>query len=260
MSEYKINRVFSPNKSSRQGWIPDMISSHITEGNYGGAITWLCNPKSQASSHFVVSKKGEITQLVDIREMAWINGTSVDPRLQNFYGNSTLKSVRDRKTNANLYTIGIEHEGFSSDGQGRLTDAQFKATVWLHKHIISEVKKIYGTDIKIDREHIVGHYQIDPRRKPNCPGANFQWDALINELKQSQLKEKVVEIMSKYFKDVTQKWQSEHIDSLHEKGIVNGRSNGLFDPNAPITRAETCVVVNKALQYTIDTIMKELKK
>lgn len=181
--EYKIIQKSSPNKRSRNNWKPDMIVSHITEGNYAGAVSWLCNPQSQASSHFVVSKRGEITQLVPITESAWVNGTSTDISKNNHYSKSSLKLVRDRKTNANYYTIGIEHEGFSSQGGGKLTPEQFKATVWLHKHIIAEVKRIYGIDIPIDREHIVGHYQVDPIRKPNCPGKNFQWDDLIKELK-----------------------------------------------------------------------------
>lgn len=180
---YKIRQKKSPNKMSRQGRKPDMIVSHIMEGYYETGIGWLCNPQSQASSHFVVSKKGEITQLVNIRESAWVNGTSTDSKKNNHYSKSSLKLVRDRKTNANYYTIGIEHEGFSNQGQGKLTPEQFKATVWLHKYIITEVKKIYGVDIPVDREHIVGHYQIDPIRKPNCPGKAFQWDDLIKELK-----------------------------------------------------------------------------
>lgn len=182
--EFKIIQKQSPNKMSRQGWKPDMIVSHITEGSYAGAVSWLCNPKSQASAHFVVSKKGEITQLVDIREAAWINGTSTDSKKSNYYGNSSLKLVKDRKTNANYYTIGIEHEGFSKDGQGKLTKEQLGATIWLHNYIIDEVKKNYGIDIPLDRDHIVGHYQISPRSKPNCPGSDFQWDELINKLRE----------------------------------------------------------------------------
>lgn len=181
--EFKIVQKSSPNKMSRRGWKPDVIASHITEGSYVGAVSWLRNPKSGASAHFVVSKKGEITQLVDIRESAWINGTSDDKRKNNHHSKSSLQLVRNRNVNANYYTIGIEHEGFYNQGGGKLTDIQLKATIWLHRHIIKEVKSIYGVDIKIDREHIVGHYQIDPIRKPNCPGRNFQWDELIQALK-----------------------------------------------------------------------------
>ena len=35
--------------------------------------------------------------------------------------------------------------------------------------------------------------------------------------------------------------------ALAEKGIISGDENGLFRPNAPITRAEAAVMVAKAL-------------
>lgn len=213
--EFKIIQKTSPNKMSRNRWKPDMIVSHITEGNFDGAVTWLSNPASGASSHFVVAKDGRITQLVDIKEAAWINGTSVDidKDTKRHYSKSTLAQVRARKTNANYYTIGIEHEGFSKDGQGRLTDIQLEATIWLHKHIIKEVKRLYGIDINLDRDHVVGHYQINPITKPNCPGQYFQWDKLL-----AALREDVVDME-------LQEWQREMgenaLTNLVSKGVVN---------------------------------------
>jgi N-acetyl-anhydromuramyl-L-alanine amidase AmpD len=215
MAEFKIDKGSTPNKMSRQGWIPDLVVSHITEGNYAGAVSWLSSSKSRASSHFVVAQDGKITQLVDISEAAWINGTDTDPTKANFYGNSLLKSVRDRKTNANFYSVGIEHEGIHAKTKGKLTDRQLEATVWLHKHIIAEIKRIYGTDIILDREHIVGHYQVDPKRKPFCPGELFQFDEIIDALK----KEEEVEAMK-----LEHDWQWDMlyktVESLEKKGIL----------------------------------------
>ena len=51
-----ISKQNSPNKyNGRNGWKPDMIVCHITEGSYSGAVSWLCNPASEASAHFVIS-------------------------------------------------------------------------------------------------------------------------------------------------------------------------------------------------------------
>lgn len=178
-----ITQKTSPNKfNGRTNMKPDMIVCHITEGSYAGAVSWLCNPDSKASSHFVVSKKGEITQLVPIKDSAWCNGTDTEG------GNvdcihSPLKAVRDRKTNANYYTVSIEHEGIYAQTKGALTVEQQAATTWLIEYIRNEVKRIYGTEIPLDREHIVGHYQITPITKPHCPGEKFPFDAIINELK-----------------------------------------------------------------------------
>lgn len=246
--EFKIIKKNSPNKMSRKGWKPDIIVSHITEGSYAGAVSWLCNPKSGASAHFVVSKKGEITQLVDIREAAWCNGTSTDPKKNNHYSKSSLKIVRDRKTNANYYTISIEHEGFYKDGYGALTPEQLEATIWLHRYIIDEVKKIYGIEIPIDREHIVGHYQIDPIRKPNCPGKAFQWDKLIEGLKEG-----VIDM-------VLEQWQKE----MGEKAIENlsqRKIKGELIVNSPEQWKKTLgePVPQWLFWSIIDRITKEVK-
>lgn len=173
----------SPNQNNgRNGWKPDMIVCHITEGNYDGAVSWLCNKASQASSHFVVSRKGEVTQLVNIKDMAWVNGTSTNVSDNRYYGKSSLKSVRDRKTNANYYTVGIETEGYSSKTNGALTDIQKQTVINLIKHIQIEVKRTYNIDIPADRQHIVGHYEITPITKPNCPGKQFPFDEIIKQL------------------------------------------------------------------------------
>lgn len=246
--EFKIIKKNSPNKMSRKGWKPDIIVSHITEGSYAGAVSWLCNPKSGASAHFVVSKKGEITQLVDIREAAWANGTSTDPNKNNYYGKSSLKLVRDRKTNANYYTISIEHEGFYKNGYGALTPKQLEASIWLHKHIIEEVKKIYGIEILLDRNHIVGHYQIDPIRKPNCPGRAFQFDEIIQALR-----EDVVTM-------ALEKWQRE----MGEKAIENlsqRKIKGELIVNSPEQWKKTLgePVPQWLFWSIIDRITKEVK-
>jgi hypothetical protein len=41
--------------------------------------------------------------------------------------------------------------------------------------------------IPLDREHIVGHYQISPINKPNCPGALFQFDTILKVLQDREL-------------------------------------------------------------------------
>lgn len=173
----------SPNQEEgRKGWKPDIIVCHITDGNFEGAVSWLCNSASKASAHFVVSRKGEITQLVDLKNTGWANGTATNASDKRYYGKSTLKSVRDRKTNANYYTVSIETEGFSTTTKGALTDIQKIAIIELIKHIRLEIKKIYGIDIPIDRQHIVGHYEITPITKPNCPGKLFPFDEIITQL------------------------------------------------------------------------------
>ena len=61
--------------------------------------------------------------------------------------------------------------------------------------------------------------------------------------------EMITEMVSKYFKDISQKWQADHVDPLKEKGIISGRTEDTFDPDAPITRAECAVLIKKTIDY-----------
>jgi len=170
----------SPNQGSRKSWKPDVIVCHITEGNYDGAVSWLCNKKSKASCHFVVSKKGEISQLVPINKAAWCQGLS-----KKGIRKSKSSIVRKRGVNPNLYCVGIEHEGFYSKCKGCLTNAQKNASGKLIKYIALKLKEDFGVDFVFDREHIIGHFEIDPVRKPNCPGKNFPWNDVIDIAKKA---------------------------------------------------------------------------
>ena len=167
----------SPNYMSRNGWKPDMIVNHVAEGTFYGTVSWCCNKNSGVSCHYVSGKNGEIENIVDLNKAAWCNGTDTENGGKYDYRRSTNRLVRERKTNANYYTISIEHEGFSyKDGKGALTEKQYDAVLKLHKELITKY------NIPVDREHIVGHFEIAPKEKPNCPGPKFQWDRLMNDL------------------------------------------------------------------------------
>lgn len=64
--------VKSPNFSARNGAVIDKIVCHYTTSdNATGVISWLTNPSSQVSAHYVISKDGTITQLVRDSDRAW---------------------------------------------------------------------------------------------------------------------------------------------------------------------------------------------
>lgn len=179
----------SPNHyNGRGGWKPDIIVCHITEGGFQGAVAWLCDLKSQASAHFVVGADGQKEQLVDFKDGAWCNGTTTDPNSRLFYKNSINRIVKSRDTNANLYTYSIEHEGYSyKDRFGALTEKQYQASLEVMKMMITDMKNTYGVDFIADREHLIGHFHIDPKGKPACPapnqGANFPFDRFIADIR-----------------------------------------------------------------------------
>ena len=180
-----IIRRMSPNRNiGRQGWQPDMIVCHITEGAFDGTVSWITNPQSQVSYHYVVGRDGRIVQAVDICNTAWANGTTRNGDNRD-NRHSLLHVVRDRGVNANLYTVSIGFEGRLAETRGALTPIQLEAGVWLISHIREEINRLYsvrGTIFPFDRKHVVGHHEITPRTRPNCPGPQFPFDAIIQYL------------------------------------------------------------------------------
>ena len=172
----------SPNHTvGRQGWIPDIIVCHITEGTFPGSINWVTNSQSQVSYHFMISRRGEVTQCVNIRNMAWANGTTNNNDSRD-NRHSLITNVRNRRVNANLFTISIGFEGLHREMQGGLVLAQLEAAVNLIKFLREEVRRIWDVIIPVNRTHIVGHVDITPRTRPYCPGVNFPYAEIIRRL------------------------------------------------------------------------------
>lgn len=171
-----IQQNSTPNKSSRGSYKPCLIVWHIAEGSYNGTISWEKNPASQTSSHFVLGKNGEITQLVPLNMAAWTQG--VDPNKDMKPTNAYVKAHKG--INPNLYCISIECEGKWSETKGKLTDKQLEAAAYLTSYIVEEVDRIYGVEIPVDREHMIGHCEINSVTRPHCPGELFPYDKLIS--------------------------------------------------------------------------------
>ncbi len=164
--QFKVVWKPSPNfTKGRRGRKAIAIVNHITAGRYPGCLSWMCNQKAQASAHYLVTKLGDIYQLVKDEDSSWHAGAVNKPNWRLHDG-----------SNPNYYTIGIEHEALSGE---RLTELQYQATLWLHKQLIAR----HG--IPIDEDHIIGHYRIDSVNRPNCPGPGFPWQRLLNDLKGS---------------------------------------------------------------------------
>jgi N-acetylmuramoyl-L-alanine amidase len=150
----------SPNFASGRGnYKPEIIVIHIMDGTLEGTDSWFANPKSQVSSHYGLGWQGEIHQYVQEKDTAWHAGRVLNPCF-NLYKPGV---------NPNLYTIGIEHEG-KADSVWSDSIKQASAS------LIREVCNRWA--IPIDREHIIGHYQVFAN-KPNCPAQDKQ---IIDEL------------------------------------------------------------------------------
>lgn len=138
------------NFSSREGYKPEIIVIHISAGSLTSMTSWFSTPLSQASSHYGVGKDGTILQYVEEENKAWTQGRVNNP---------TFKLYKPG-INPNLYCISIENEGQDLvDG----TPLQYDAL----RELIKDIAKRWN--IPLDRDHIIGHYQIDAINRPYCP-------------------------------------------------------------------------------------------
>lgn len=155
--------------AGRDGQKVIAICDHIMAGSIESADSWFKSPGSQASAHFGVAKDGRIWQWVAEENAAWANG------VVNLSAASPpwLVSAVAVHENPNNLTISIEHEGQPSD---IMPEAQYQATLSLHRYLVAKYA------IKLDREHIIGHYQVDAVNRPDCPGPNYPWKRLMSDL------------------------------------------------------------------------------
>ncbi|QHT60677.1 N-acetylmuramoyl-L-alanine amidase [Paenibacillus lycopersici] len=171
-----------PNYGSRvrngKTYTPIVIVNHISAGTLSSMDNWFRNPAAEASSHFGIGRDGTIHQYVRLENAAWTQGLTADaiPR-------ATAPIIRQMGVNPNLYCISKEHEGYGSNGgDGTLTEPQFWASVWLDKYIQSEVERNWRYRIIFGPQTVIGHFQVDPIRKPFCPGPAFPWARTYSEL------------------------------------------------------------------------------
>lgn len=134
----------------------DCIVIHATEGgSLIGNVSWLAGDTSEASAHYVVSRDGEIVQVVPLHDVAWHSGN---------------RSV-------NLHSIGIEHVGDTQDPAG-FTRAEYVSSA----RLVAWLVRRYG--IPVDRRHIIGHAQVPDPYHPGLfggsdhhsdPGPYWRW-------------------------------------------------------------------------------------
>jgi hypothetical protein len=129
---------------------------HATEGAFWPSVRWLRNEQAHASSHFIVSRRGRIIQLVHTSDVAW------------HAGNMSI----------NKASIGIEHEGLVDDPAGFPT-AEYVASARLVAYYARLAL------MPIDRGHIIGHAEVpnpfDAARVGGAdghtdPGPHWDWD------------------------------------------------------------------------------------
>jgi len=118
------------------------------------AISWLANPESKVSAHYVVTEDGQVIAMVDEASRAW------------HAGRSHWRGITD----VNSASIGIEIVNPGHEfGYRPFPEEQMSALIPL----VSDIVDRHG----IARANVVGHSDIAPARKKD-PGELFDWQRL----------------------------------------------------------------------------------
>ena len=153
----KITSNYSPNYSKKSRPKKDIKFVII---HYTGlqseieSIKRLMDPGYEVSCHYLINRKGDITQMVREENIAWHAG----------------KSKWKKFKNLNNYSIGIElvNKGHQF-GYQNFSHQQISSLIKLCK----KLKKKY----LIKKENFLGHSDIAPLRKVD-PGEKFPWKKL----------------------------------------------------------------------------------
>jgi N-acetyl-anhydromuramyl-L-alanine amidase AmpD len=175
----KIYRKNSPNHyNGRNGWKADVVVFHQTGGTSATpALNYYMNAAAQCSPNWVIDTDGTIYELVHPDNAAYCNGTRTVPGQKLYYGLATAKLVKERKTNANFFTYSME---FVHCQWGNINDAQIQAAIDLIKNVIVPHMRKNGVVPKFDRDHFIGHCEIDPITRAACPGKQFPYQTIID--------------------------------------------------------------------------------
>ena len=161
---------YTPNyDQGRSGQRPVAIVLHTMVGTLAGCDNYFASKGSAVSAHYGIGLDGTIHQYVREEDTAWANGLKWTGSSWQTPGGvdvvPTALVVKNRPgVNPNLYTISIEHEG---NPDTPVTKAMWDASVKLARDICER------WNITKDRLHIIGHYQINPVDRPDCPGPRF---------------------------------------------------------------------------------------
>lgn len=146
----------SPNHGPRpDGAAIELVILHYTGMPSGeGALAWLCDPRSQVSSHYFVHADGRLVQMVPEDRRAWHAGVS------DWHG----------KADINSRSIGIEIENPGHEhGYAEFPQPQVAAVIALLHSIV--VRR------SISPQAILAHSDVAPLRKQD-PGEKFPWNQL----------------------------------------------------------------------------------
>lgn len=130
-----------------------VVLHHTAQDSVRQTLNTFTIPRTQVSSHYVISDNGEVYHMLNDYFRAWHGGVGK-------WGNTT---------DLNSTSIGIE---LDNDGEEEFSIAQINSLL----ELLEKLKEKYN----IPAENFIGHSDIAPSRKVD-PNANFPWERLAEE-------------------------------------------------------------------------------
>lgn len=171
------------------------VVDHIAEGG-PNTWKWLFNEQADGggpvSSTFFIAEDGTIYQGMGIYSRAWANGLRWDGRKyfdpEGAQVEPTWHRIAQggshRGKDPNKLTVSIEHEGYHNRPR---TSPQMQASIDVLHYIQNETGIIY-----IPHDTLIGHYEISPKNRANCPGPYFDLGAIAQRGNQDPLKVRTI--------------------------------------------------------------------
>jgi N-acetyl-anhydromuramyl-L-alanine amidase AmpD len=186
---FATKRAIHPNnyEVGRKGEKVTAVVMHIAAGSMAGVRATFNDPNRFASAHFCIGKDGKIDQYVSIDDTAYGVGMSYkDGKWYNPRGVECKPSWKGMTppTNPNFYTISVEHEGHPEDAwTPEMYDANTRLLQWIAKQI---------SITYVAHDTLIGHYEINPVDRPNCPGPNVAWERIATDANRAPSRDDLV--------------------------------------------------------------------
>jgi len=193
---------------------------HSMWGTYQGSITWFKNPDAKASAHYLISAEGEITQMVEDKDMAWHAGIIDDV---------APEWVRP---NPNWYTLGIELEDKRDVNWSYPEPQRFAA-----RELVKSLMNKYS----LPSERVLLHKWLNPSRRSDPVGQfSFEW-LIPSAPPTNEDQERAVKLISQF-------------KEAHKYGNLEGATRALLDTYA---HADLIQSELDELKKTFDTRLKQ---
>jgi N-acetyl-anhydromuramyl-L-alanine amidase AmpD len=158
----KVGVIGTPFEAGSTGRVR-MVVMHATAARGPGDFNYLRQggaPSRRVSIHYYIDKAGNISQMVDERNIAWQAGLSTWTVDGKFISPS-----------CNPVSIGIELENLNT-GRDPYPPAQYAAALELVRYLVAKYN--------VPRKQLVRHLDIAPKRKTDPAG--FPWERFVAEV------------------------------------------------------------------------------